>query len=627
MHEDTVIVATGGRTSLARAFSAENGKVRWQRTAGPGSFRGAADVFVANGLLWMGTLTTEGIDPITGNVVKELQAPELFTDGHHSRCYRARGTENYLLWSKRGVEFLDLSGESHSRNDWVRGTCRYGVMPANGLLYAPPTPCFCYPGAKLNGFNALASASTKQGERVRVPTAQRLQLGPAFASIPNPPAEITHSQDWPTYRHDNARSGATSSAVSAAVEEVWNVTVGGRLSPPIMAQGRVFVADKESHAVHCLDASSGKKLWHYIAGGSIDSPPTFHEGRVLFGCTDGWVYCLDAEHGELAWRFRAAPRDQRILSNGQIQSSWPVHGSVLIESNTAYVVAGRSSFLDGGLYLYGLDVPSGRVRHKNRLNGPWEDPHQKTPHGAHWMDGGSSDILVCESDRLYMLQNAFDLQLRQVDSPVIAPHGARRMGRHLIATGGFLDDTGFDRIYWMHAALWPGLYYGIDAPKTGQILVFDQDTTFALHTFSRRFSRSPYFAPGGDGYDLVADDNENEPYLDPQAAKREREPGYSRKHPPKWQVKVPIRARAMVLANNTLFLAGPPDTISDDDPLATFEGRGGALLWAVSSVDGSKLEEVELEAQPVFDGLIAAQGCLFLTTVDGHVRCFSKGNR
>ncbi len=635
MYEDTVLVAGGGRKSGISALSAVDGKLLWQRQGGRTSFRGPADLFAAGGMIWTGTLTTQGLDPKTGEVARKIGVPELFTAGHHSRCHRARGTPNYLLWSKRGVEFLDLKGDSHSRNDWVRGTCRYGFIPANGMLYMPPTPCFCYPGVKLNGFNALAPAGTAAPS-----IEERLTKGPAYGQTTGSKSQVSASQrfgisafqhssisafqNWPTYRRDPARSGATACVVPTQLKEAWKTPVGGSCTPPVIADGRLVVADEDTHTVHCLEAATGKSLWSYIAGGLVDSPPTLHGGRVLFGCTDGRVYCLSLADGELVWRFHAAPYDRRIVSRGQVQSCWPVHGSVLVKNGVAYVVAGRSSFLDGGLHLYGLDAATGAVRCRNRMHGPHEDPARKSPHGAHWMDGGRSDILVCANNKLYMMQNVFDLELKQLEAPVTAPHGARKMERHLIASGGFLDTTGFDRVYWMHAALWPGLYYGALAPKTGQILVFDENTTYALHTFATRFSRSPYFAPGGEGHDLVADDNANEPILTEKAARREREPGHTRKAPPKWQAKVPIRARAMVLADKTLFIAGPPDKIDPADPLATFEGRGGALLRAVSTTDGGKLAQFPLDAQPVFDGLIAAGGKLYMTMQDGTVRCWGR---
>jgi len=92
--------------------------------------------------------------------------------------------------------------------------------------------------------------------------------------------------------------------------------------------------------------------------------------------------------------------------------------------------------------------------------------------------------------------------------------------------------------------------------------------------------------------------------------------------PPKWSVQIPLRARAVVLAGKNLFVAGPPDVIDEDDPLGAFEGRGGGLLWAVSTADGKKLAEYPLESPPVFDGLIAAGGRLYLTTTDGRLSCW-----
>ena len=78
----------------------------------------------------------------------------------------------------------------------------------------------------------------------------------------------------------------------------------------------------------------------------------------------------------------------------------------------------------------------------------------------------------------------------------------------------------------------------------------------------------------------------------------------------------------MVVAGETLFFAGPPDIIDKDDPYGAFEGRKGGQLWAVSTTDGRKIAEYELDAPPAFDGLIAAQERLYITTVDGRVSCW-----
>ena len=64
---------------------------------------------------------------------------------------------------------------------------------------------------------------------------------------------------------------------------------------------------------------------------------------------------------------------------------------------------------------------------------------------------------------------------------------------------------------------------------------------------------------------------------------------------------------------------------SIDDPLAAFEGRRGADLWSISALTGEKLAEVgHLASPPVFDGLIAARGRLYISTADGSVCCFGR---
>jgi hypothetical protein len=45
-------------------------------------------------------------------------------------------------------------------------------------------------------------------------------------------------------------------------------------------------------------------------------------------------------------------------------------------------------------------------------------------------------------------------------------------------------------------------------------------------------------------------------------------------------------------------------------------------LWAVSAGDGERLTEYQLESPPVFDGMVAANGRLYLATMDGKVVCF-----
>jgi hypothetical protein len=80
----------------------------------------------------------------------------------------------------------------------------------------------------------------------------------------------------------------------------------------------------------------------------------------------------------------------------------------------------------------------------------------------------------------------------------------------------------------------------------------------------------------------------------------------------------------MVLAGQRLYMAGAPDIVPKEDPMAAFEGRLGARLWVVSVSDGEKLAEYKLDSLPVFDGLMAASGRLFIATKDGKLICMGK---
>ncbi|MHB8901855.1 MAG: hypothetical protein ACYC6Y_24125, partial [Thermoguttaceae bacterium] len=184
--------------------------------------------------------------------------------------------------------------------------------------------------------------------------------------------------------------------------------------------------------------------------------------------------------------------------------------------------------------------------------------------------------------------------------------------------------------------------------KSGQILVVDQERTYALGVFYRRNVHSPMFVPGREGYLLFADLNSNEPQivgepgarkpvawlpqseyargrnegmrtLDSEAFGLDKMIGYTRAEPTLWQTWLPVRVQGMVKAGETLFVAGPPDLLDEKDPYAAFEDRLGARLLAVSAADGKQLSELELGSSPVFDGLIAASGRLFLSQRDGQI--------
>lgn len=393
----------------------------------------------------------------------------------------------------------------------------------------------------------------------------------------------------------------------------------GGLTPPVAADGRVFVAEPDAHMVHAVSAKDGKRLWTFIADGRVDSPPTIYQGLCIFGCTDGFVYCLLAADGQLVWRFRAAPEERQICVMGQVESAWPVHGSVLVREDKVYCTAGRSSHLDGGIYLFALDPRSGEVLYETLLRS--EEPDVTKYGGRPFdMEGSRSDILVAGKEDIYLYQNRFNSSLTPQPMPRITKLGDRLGEPHLMTNDGFLDKTWFNRTYWSHSERWPGYYFTYRGPKSGQILVFDDTTTYALKVYTERHGHSPEFKPGT-GYHLIADRNTTKPVLDVMDIGAEKGRGFSRTELPIWSEKVPIRAQGMLLASEHLYLAGPPDLSPEDGAYEAMIGKRGSIFRVVATSDGSALAEFEMKEVPVFDGLIAAGDQLFMCTMEGTLIC------
>ena len=494
VHDGVVLFAGGDRKMTA--YNAESGEAMWTAPHAQSGYQSPEDLLVAGGLVWNAPTTRTqdtgaftGRDPKTGEVKKQF-APNVQTYWFHHRCYIAKATDKFLIPSRTGIEFVDPTKQDWDINHWVRGGCLYGVMPANGLTYAPPHNCACYPEAKLYGLNVLAPASDSRAQATQPDEANRLEKGPAFSSNPQSAIPNPQSEDWPTYRHDKSRSGMTDSVVPTDIATSWKTNLGGKLSAPTIAAGKVFVAQVDTHTIHAIDADSGDKVWSFKTGGRVDSPPTYDRGRLVFGSLDGWVYCLRASDGELAWRFRAAPRDQRLMAFEQLESVWPVHGSVLVEDDAAYFVAGRSNYLDSGLRWYKLNVKTGEVLAQSTIDekDPETGKNLQERLQVLQMSVGLPDVLSADDQYVYMRSQKFDRDGKRIG---LGPHSGQPSGQgsaqkgdgaHLFAPMGFLDDTYFHRAYWVYGRSFAGghagYYQAAKYTPSGRILVFDDERVY-----------------------------------------------------------------------------------------------------------------------------------------------------
>ena len=428
MHEGQVVyeVSSLNDHDLGNAIhllDTETGKLTWEKKFSPGmNHKRQARAMFSGDDLWLLHGGRENTAPRKNGKVKETKVPVQVSaldpktgkvlkthSAGLAHCFPPVATPKYVF---AGV--LDLTNMETGKvevNPITKANCSRegGWVPANGLIYTTPKHCTCWP--MLRGFVAMASASPDPRNPVSQPI-DKIQFPLVRGKVSaDPEAEKAAADDWPTYRGDRWRSGSSGSAGPLALDTRWaakladptalpdgpilfdweeNPYVKGPISAPVISGGRVFVARGDAHEVIALSAGNGKELWRYTARGRVDTPPTIYRGLALFGCHAGYVYALRVDSGELAWEFRAAPVDERIVAYGQVESPWPVPGSVLVRKDTAYFVAGRQQLADGGVLVFAVDPLSGEKRWVHRLDHMPQkgDPTGKNPYKGFYENSG-----------------------------------------------------------------------------------------------------------------------------------------------------------------------------------------------------------------------------------------------
>lgn len=146
------------------------------------------------------------------------------------------------------------------------------------------------------------------------------------------PASL-HAEDWPQWRGPKRdgvwrETGIIETLPTNGLHYRWRTRIGGGYSGPAVANGRVYVMDRQlaqgakapanafargeipgQERVLCLDATTGAILWEhaqdvaytvsYAAGPRVT--PTIADGKVYTLGAEGHLLCLDAASGRKVW--------------------------------------------------------------------------------------------------------------------------------------------------------------------------------------------------------------------------------------------------------------------------------------------------------------------------------------
>ncbi len=645
------------------AISAKTGAILWTvKDKPPSGHFSLEDFYIIDNKIWAlqrrnnGAFTTYSLED--GSILSEHINP-IRSFYIHQRCYPGRATVKYQLPPIMGTPVYDMAADTWTNNHWFRGGCVYGIMPANGMVYGTPSACACYYQSKLNGFNAI---SPEVESAKACPLDERWTKGPAYGKY-DKQARYSASE-WPTFRHDNKRSGYVKTNIPVRVNQSWKKEFGTKISQPTIANGKLLLSAIDEHTVYALDAATGRKIWHFIADGRVNSSPTIYKGLAIFGCADGCVYALSISDGELAWKFQAAPNAHRVMSYCQPESVWPLYGSTLIQDGKLYCVAGRSMFLDGGLRMLILKPETGELIYENVMDKKIPGTNKQLEDvlmGKH-MPVAMPDILSSDGQYVYMKSQTFTMDGKRVRVRPQRPDTQYDEEVHLFSPISFLDDGWHQRTYLIYGRAagegWAEFQLPPKRVPCGRVMSIDEENAYS-------YGRDP---------ELMCNTSISEYRLFSAGKTPKRKVGIPKlegtwikgKYPtdnplaahtvdwkqlalqPKeklsaldynWILEEPeILAKAMVLANDRLFIAGPRD-VADEKELwgrsnekiyqekmaaqaAWLKGKHGGVMQVFSKKDGRKLAEKKLAYLAAFDGLVATNNKLYMVTECGSLVCY-----
>lgn len=188
--------------------------------------------------------------------------------------------------------------------------------------------------------------------------------------------DSVYGTDWPMWRYDHSRDGATPNTLPAQLYLQWRrdfrpIIAGFTSSDtryeychePVVMGKRLFVPSSSEDNLTAVDTDTGAILWTFRVDGPIRTAPVAVNGKVYVAADDSYLYCLNAADGSLAWKFRGGPNNRKTYGNRRVISTWPCRSGPVYKNGRICFAAGLWSF--EGMFVYALDADTGAVVWRN----------------------------------------------------------------------------------------------------------------------------------------------------------------------------------------------------------------------------------------------------------------------
>ena len=404
------------------------------------------------------------------------------------------------------------------------------------------------------------------------------------------------AEDWPTYMHDNHRSGVSGEPlVFDDLEQGWVYTspappqlawdsghpwdsYANNLQVPmrdfdtaffVTAVGDfVYFGSSVTDSVHCCDARTGAQRWFFPTNGPVRYPPSFYDGKLYFASDDGYAYCINAEDGSFVWKYSPSGESRLIGNNGSLIPMWPIRTGTAVMDGKVYFAASLVPWRTS--YLCSVSAATGSV------TGP----------GLYVASGGSTPMsaILASSSKIYLAQ------------------GRSYPNIYNRANGSFYGHVG--------GGSGDGGCYVLLTSETGYAYAHGQDhgTGYRANEYADRIATYPngkcMIVRGESAYVITEQLSVNTSKNDRRAI-NPRLTGFDRRNGSTvWSVTCDSPYYSLIMAGDVLYAGGT-------NKVAAHDGSSGDELWS---------KPVHGRAR----GLAAANGRLFVSTDTGKIYMFGS---
>lgn len=183
-------------------------------------------------------------------------------------------------------------------------------------------------------------------------------------------AQDTPADNWAQFRGNHSLTGVSQSNVPTSLRQLWTYEAGQSIeSSAAIVGGTVFVGSQKGDGgeLVALSLDNGSVYWRFATGSPIgESSPAYGNGVVYVGDLGGWLNAVNASDGRKMWAFQAGGEIKSspvVVGDRVLIASYDEHlyclstrnGSVLWKFRTQGQVHSTPSIADGMAFIAGCD--------------------------------------------------------------------------------------------------------------------------------------------------------------------------------------------------------------------------------------------------------------------------------